>query len=62
MLYQLNRTNLLGENVKNVPKYWDILAFARISKIGPHFGRFSGHHDRIELIPFALFQYQHCIV
>jgi hypothetical protein len=34
---QLNWTTVLGENTQNVPKYWDILEFAQISKIRPHF-------------------------
>jgi hypothetical protein len=38
----LNRTTVLGEKAKNVPKYWDILEFAQISKIRPHFDVFSG--------------------
>ena len=56
---QLNPTTLLWENVQNVPKYWDILAFAKISEIGPHFGCFlkAGWSDSVCIVS-GIFRYK----
>ena len=47
---------LLGENVQNVPKYWDFLGLPKSAKSDHILDVFSGQGDQIELIPFALSQ------